>query len=88
MENKDKRADEAYAAAGVDIEAADKAKEIVRRYARLTFHSKVLSDIGYFGGLFQLDGFRKPVLVASVDGVGTKLKIASSMGWCICSGYS
>ena len=68
---------EAYAKAGVDIKAADKAKELVKRLARSTSRPEVLTDIGLFGGMFQLTGYTEPVLVSSVDGVGTKLKIAS-----------
>ncbi len=67
----------AYAQAGVDIKAADKAKELIKRLARSTSRPEVLSDIGFFGGMFQIAGYSKPVLVSSVDGVGTKLKIAS-----------
>jgi phosphoribosylformylglycinamidine cyclo-ligase len=69
----------AYALAGVDINAADKTKELIKQYARSTFLPEVLSDIGLFGGMFQLKSYREPVLVSSVDGVGTKLKIASLM---------
>jgi phosphoribosylformylglycinamidine cyclo-ligase len=68
---------EAYAQAGVDIKAADKAKELIKRLARSTSRPEVLTDIGLFGGMFQLTGYTEPVLVSSVDGVGTKLKIAS-----------
>jgi len=67
----------AYAQAGVDIKAADKAKELIKRLARSTSRPEVLTDIGFFGGMFQIAGYSKPVLVSSVDGVGTKLKIAS-----------
>lgn len=67
----------AYRAAGVDISSADRAKKLIRRLARSTFRPEVLSEIGFFGGLFQLKGYKNPVLVASTDGVGTKLKIAS-----------
>jgi phosphoribosylformylglycinamidine cyclo-ligase len=68
---------DAYARAGVDIKAADKAKELIKRLARSTSRPEVLTDIGLFGGMFQLKNYREPVLVSSVDGVGTKLKIAS-----------
>ncbi|MCJ7655246.1 MAG: phosphoribosylformylglycinamidine cyclo-ligase [Dehalococcoidia bacterium] len=68
---------EAYARAGVDIKAADKAKELIKRLARSTSRPEVLTDIGLFGGMFQLKCYTEPVLVSSVDGVGTKLKIAS-----------
>ena len=67
----------AYALAGVDIDAADKAKDLIKRHARSTFRPEVLTDIGLFGGMFQFKGYKEPVLVSSVDGVGTKLKIAS-----------
>jgi phosphoribosylformylglycinamidine cyclo-ligase len=70
-------AHDAYARAGVDIKAADKAKELIKRLARSTSRPEVLTDIGLFGGMFQLKNYREPVLVSSVDGVGTKLKIAS-----------
>ena len=68
---------DAYARAGVDVKAADKAKELIKRLARSTSRPEVLTDIGLFGGMFQLKGYTEPVLVSSVDGVGTKLKIAS-----------
>jgi phosphoribosylformylglycinamidine cyclo-ligase len=68
---------EAYARAGVDVKAADKAKELIKQHARSTSRPEVLTDIGLFGGMFQLKGYTEPVLVSSVDGVGTKLKIAS-----------
>ena len=71
---------DAYAQAGVDIKAADKAKELIKRLARSTSRPEVLTDIGLFGGMFQLAGYSEPVLVSSVDGVGTKLKIASLLG--------
>ena len=67
----------AYALAGVDIDTADKAKQLIKQHARSTFRPEVLSDIGLFGSLFQLKGYTEPVLVSSVDGVGTKLKIAA-----------
>ncbi|HXV65087.1 MAG TPA: phosphoribosylformylglycinamidine cyclo-ligase [Vicinamibacteria bacterium] len=71
-----------YRSAGVDIDAATKALSKVREHARSTYRPGVLSDIGSFGGLFRLDSdrYRKPVLVASTDGVGTKLKIAFATG--------
>ena len=70
---------ETYAAAGVDIDAAAKAKELIGRHARSTLRPEVLSGLGFFGGLFEFKGYRQPVLVSSVDGVGTKLKIASAL---------
>jgi len=71
-----------YREAGVDIEAARAAKEAIKRLARTTFTPEVLMDIGGFGALFRpdLSAYRDPVLVSSVDGVGTKLKIAALAG--------
>ncbi|MFC1873491.1 phosphoribosylformylglycinamidine cyclo-ligase [Chloroflexota bacterium] len=68
-----------YTKAGVNIETAAKAKKLIGKYARTTLHPKVLSDVGFFGGLFEFKGYQHPVLVSSVDGVGTKLKIASAL---------
>lgn len=68
----------AYKKAGVDIEAGEKAVELIKKYVRSTFRSEVLGDIGSFGGLFAFDNkkYKEPVLVSATDGVGTKLKIA------------
>jgi phosphoribosylformylglycinamidine cyclo-ligase len=71
---------ETYAASGVDIEVAARAKELIARQARSTHRPEVLSGVGFFGGLFEFKGYREPVLVSSVDGVGTKLKLASALG--------
>jgi len=67
-----------YAAAGVDIAAADKALEQVKTLAKSTFNDSVLSEIGSFGGFFKPDfsGLNSPVLISSTDSVGTKLKLA------------
>ena len=67
-----------YKSSGVDIDAGNETVRRIRGLARSTFTSGVLSEIGSFGGLFQLDTGqnRHPVLVASADGVGTKLKVA------------
>jgi len=72
----------AYRAAGVDIAAQDKGLREVKKLARATFTPGVLSEIGSFGGLFrpELTGLTEPVLVASADGVGTKLAVARDMG--------
>jgi phosphoribosylformylglycinamidine cyclo-ligase len=72
----------AYAAAGVDIDAQEKGLEGVKRLAKSTFTPGVLSEIGSFGGLFRPDlaGMTEPVLVASADGVGTKLAVAKLAG--------
>ncbi|MBQ6624676.1 MAG: phosphoribosylformylglycinamidine cyclo-ligase [Clostridia bacterium] len=72
---------EAYAAAGVDITAGYKAVELMKQHIKKTLTSGVCSDVGGFGGLFELDleGITKPVLVSGTDGVGTKLKMAFLM---------
>ncbi|MBR5900426.1 MAG: phosphoribosylformylglycinamidine cyclo-ligase [Clostridia bacterium] len=69
---------ESYAAAGVDITAGYKAVELMKAHIARTITSGVCSDVGGFGGLFELDltGIEKPVLVSGTDGVGTKLKLA------------
>src|SRR5262245_1423351 len=68
----------AYSAAGVDIEAQNSGLKEVRKLAKATFTPGVLSDIGTFGALFRPDfaGMKEPILVASADGVGTKLAVA------------
>lgn len=72
---------ESYAAAGVDITAGYKAVELMKSHIARTLTSGVCSDVGGFGGLFELDttGIEKPVLVSGTDGVGTKLKLAFLM---------
>ena len=72
---------EAYAAAGVDITAGYKAVELMKSHIARTMTKGVCSDVGGFGGLFELDltGITRPVLVSGTDGVGTKLKIAFLM---------
>ena len=67
-----------YAKAGVDITAGYKAVELMKSHIARTVIPGAMSDIGGFGGLFELDltGIRKPVLVSGTDGVGTKLKLA------------
>ena len=70
----------AYRDAGVDIDEADRAVAFIRKHARTTFTRGVLTDIGSFGGGYLLNGWKKPVLVSSADGVGTKLKIAFLTG--------
>jgi phosphoribosylamine--glycine ligase / phosphoribosylformylglycinamidine cyclo-ligase len=73
----------AYAEAGVDIEAGNRAVELMRQAVRSTHTPAVLADIGLFGGLYALNKAvqaRDPVLVASTDGVGTKTMVAAAMG--------
>ena len=69
---------ESYAAAGVDITAGYRAVELMKAHIARTMTSGVCSDVGGFGGLFELDvkGMERPVLVSGTDGVGTKLKLA------------
>ncbi len=77
----EKSKSDAYAAAGVDITAGYKAVELMKQHIARTMTEGVCSDVGGFGGLFELDveGMTKPVLVSGTDGVGTKLKIAFIM---------
>ncbi len=72
---------ESYKAAGVDITAGYKAVELMKSHIARTMTDGVVSDIGGFGGLFELDveNIKRPVLVSGTDGVGTKLKIAFIM---------
>jgi phosphoribosylformylglycinamidine cyclo-ligase len=78
--NTNSRSD-SYAAAGVDITAGYKSVELMKQHIAKTMTKGVCSDVGGFGGLFELDleGINKPVLVSGTDGVGTKLKIAFLM---------
>lgn len=72
---------ESYKAAGVDITAGYKAVELMKQHIARTITAGAASDIGGFGGLFELDitGMERPVLVSGTDGVGTKLKLAFIM---------
>ena len=72
---------DSYAAAGVDITAGYKAVELMKSHIARTMTAGVCSDVGGFGGLFELDvtGMERPVLVSGTDGVGTKLKLAFLM---------
>ena len=69
-----------YRDAGVDIDEADRAVSAIKKMARRTFTPGVLTDIGCFGASYQLSGWKKPVLVSSADGVGTKVKVAFTTG--------
>ncbi len=69
-----------YRDAGVDIDEADRAVAAIRKMARATFTKGVLTEIGSFGGCFEMPKMKQPVLVSSVDGVGTKLKVAFMTG--------
>ena len=72
---------ESYKQAGVDITAGYRAVELMKRHIARTMTAGALSDIGGFGGLFELDltGIKRPVLVSGTDGVGTKLKLAFTL---------
>ena len=72
---------ESYKAAGVDITAGYRAVELMKQHIARTITAGAASDIGGFGGLFELDitGMERPVLVSGTDGVGTKLKLAFIM---------
>src|SRR5215208_4969684 len=72
-----------YAASGVDIDAGSRTVELMKDSVRSTYNDSVLAGIGSFGGLFDVSAFKQmahPVLVASTDGVGTKVKLAASVG--------
>ena len=71
-----------YKKAGVDISAGEEFVRLIKPQVRQTFTSQVMTDIGAFGGFFQPDfaRYERPVLVSSIDGVGTKLKIAVELG--------
>ncbi|MEK6282315.1 MAG: phosphoribosylformylglycinamidine cyclo-ligase [Acidobacteriota bacterium] len=71
-----------YSDAGVDIDAATRATDRIKQLAKQTFNERTLSEIGSFGGMFDgaFPQLKQPVLVASADGVGTKLKIAFLTG--------
>jgi phosphoribosylformylglycinamidine cyclo-ligase len=76
----DKKQQFRYQDAGVNIDEADRAVEKIKRLAQGTMNRNVLAGIGSFGAGYQLRGWKKPVLVSSADGVGTKLKIAFATG--------
>jgi phosphoribosylformylglycinamidine cyclo-ligase len=73
---------ETYKSSGVDITVGENTVNRFKDYTRSTFNSNVLTDIGHFGGMFKFDSdkYKEPVLVSSVDGVGTKLKVAIELG--------
>ena len=72
---------ESYKNAGVDITAGYKAVDLMKEHIKKTLTKGVCSDVGGFGGLFELDltGIARPILVSGTDGVGTKLKLAFKM---------
>jgi hypothetical protein len=70
-----------YRAAGVDIDAGNAVVERIKPLVKRTFRPEVMGGLGGFGGLFDLSGrYREPVLVSGTDGVGTKLKLAQTLG--------
>ncbi len=71
-----------YKSSGVDIEAGERAVRAIKKLVRTTYNENVLGDLGSFGGLYRLDlkKWKHPVLVASTDGVGTKLRLAIQAG--------
>jgi phosphoribosylformylglycinamidine cyclo-ligase len=71
-----------YKTAGVNIDAGNETVNRIKTQVRSTFNENVLADIGLFGGLFELNAkeYKKPVLVSSTDGVGTKIQIGVAMG--------
>ena len=74
-------ASNSYKQAGVDIDAAQSAVDMMKSAVRATHTPSVLADVGSFGGLFALENLpSQPVLVASTDGVGTKVKLAAELG--------
>lgn len=70
-----------YKEAGVDVDAGNRAVELIKGHVRSTFRPGVLGNLGGFGGFFQLDvsKYQEPILISGTDGVGTKLKIAFMM---------
>ena len=73
-------ASESYRRSGVDLDLMDGVKERIKAFAAMTHGPEVLDFGGSFAGLYRLTGYGQPVLVASTDGVGTKLKIAAALG--------
>lgn len=69
-----------YQDAGVSIDEADRSVSSIKKLARRTFTPAVLTDIGAFGACYSLAGWKKPVLISSADGVGTKVKVAFATG--------
>ena len=69
-----------YAAAGVDITAKNCSNRLVGSLAKSTFNASVLSEAGFFNGMYEFSGYEQPVLVSSTDSVGTKTKVAIALG--------
>jgi phosphoribosylformylglycinamidine cyclo-ligase len=71
---------DAYARAGVDIDAKNISNRLIGKVTSQTYRPEVLSDAGFFNGMYELKGYRQPVLVSSTDSVGTKIKLAVALG--------
>lgn len=71
---------QAYRSSGVNLDEMDTLKERIKAFASATHGPEVLNPEGGFAGLYRLNGFKQPVLVASTDGVGTKTKVAAQLG--------
>jgi phosphoribosylformylglycinamidine cyclo-ligase len=70
----------AYARAGVNIDAKNISNRLIGQIARTTYNSHVLSEVGFFSGMYEFKGYRQPVLVSSTDSVGTKIKLTIALG--------
>ena len=70
----------AYTRAGVDIAAKNISNRLIGKVASTTYRPEVLSDVGFFSGMYEFKGYRQPVLVSSTDSVGTKVKLAIALG--------
>lgn len=80
---RDSETESAYQSSGVDIDAGNRAVDLMKDAVKSTYNASVLAGIGSFGGLFDISSakeMKSPVLVASTDGVGTKVKLAASVG--------
>lgn len=71
---------ESYLSAGVNFAASDNIKQTIQGLSRITHTKEVMGGVGGFAGLYRLGEYKNPVLVSSTDGVGTKLKIANTLG--------
>ncbi len=70
---------DAYARAGVDISAKNRSNKLVGKLASATHRTEVLSDVGFFNGMYEFRGYQRPVLVSSTDSVGTKTRLAIAL---------
>lgn len=70
---------DAYARAGVDISAKDRAVARISELVKATLRPEVLSGVGFFGGMYEFKGYKNPVLISSIDQVGTKTKLANAL---------